>query len=205
MAVILETERLVLRDIVRADLDVLHRIFSDPESMRYYPGVKSFDETTAWFEKLAFRSYADHGFGLWAIVEKASGEIIGDCGITLQPTPRGMEPEIGYHLRREYLGRGYAIEAATACREYGFEKLDLGRIVSIVSPENTPSQRVAARVHQRWETYRTRTSAGQEVDRFLFISERGAEELADAAARIALVEEQARQFRRRSAAIVKPV
>lgn len=205
MTVIVETDRLVLREIVQADLPVLHRIFSDPESMRYYPRVKSFEETAAWFEKLAFRSYAENGFGLWGIVEKASGELAGDCGITLQPTPNGLEPEIGYHLRREYLGRGYAAEAASACRDYGLEKLSFDRIVSIVSPENTPSQRVAARVHQRWKTYRTRTLAGLEVDRFLFISERGAGETADAGARIAMVEEQVRQIRWRSAAVARPV
>lgn len=198
MAVIVETDRLVLREIVPADLRVLHRIFSDPDSMRYYPGVKSFDETAAWFEKLAFRSYAENGFGLWGLVEKASGALVGDCGITMQPTPNGLEPEIGYHLRREYLGQGFAFEAACACRDYGFQTLRFDRIVSIVSPENTPSQRVAARVHQRWEMYRTKTSADLEVDRFLFISERGVGETADAAARIALVEEQVRQIRRGS-------
>lgn len=195
MRTILETERLLLREIGEADLPVLHRIFGDPESMRHYPGVKTFDETAAWFRKLAFDSYAQNGFGLWTIVETASGEVIGDCGITLQPTPRGMEPEIGYHLRPEYLGRGYAFEAASACRDYGFETLGLDRVVSIVSPENTPSQRVAARVHQRWETYRTVTAAGATVERFLFISEKGAAEMADAGARISVVEEQARQIR----------
>ncbi|WP_117191744.1 GNAT family N-acetyltransferase [Rhizobium terrae] len=200
MRKILETERLVLREIGEADLPMLHRIFSDPESMRYYPAVKSFDETAAWFGRLAFRSYAENGFGLWAIVGKAGGEIIGDCGITLQSVPGGIAPEIGYHLRREHLGRGYAAEAASACRDHAFEVLGLDRIVSIVSPENTPSLRVAARVHQRWETYRTRTSAGAEVNRFLFVSERlaTAAKIADAGARIAEIEAQARSLQDQS-------
>jgi len=198
MKLIIETERLVLREIIETDLPLLHRIYSDPESMRYYPGTKSFDETVAWFEMLAFRSYADNGFGLWAIVDKASGDILGDCGITLQAGPQGKEKEIGYHLRREYLGRGYAFEAALACRNYGFEALGFNRVVSIVSPENVPSQRVAAKVHQRWEIYRAVTAAGAEVDRFLFISENGAAEVSDAAARIAAVIEQATALRVRS-------
>jgi RimJ/RimL family protein N-acetyltransferase len=193
MQKILETERLLLREISGVDLSILHRIFSDTESMRYYPGIKSFAETVAWFEKLAFRSYAENGFGLWGIVEKATGELVGDCGITLQPTPRGLEPEIGYHLRREWLGRGYVTEAAAACRDLGLGALGFERIVSVVSPENTPSLRVAARVHQRWETYRTVTSAGAEVDRFLFVSERGmpATDGPDEAARVAMVEAEA--------------
>jgi RimJ/RimL family protein N-acetyltransferase len=201
MREVLETERLTLRQITKADLPILYRIFGDAESMRFYPRAKSFDETEAWFEKLAFRSYEESGFGLWGVVEKATGELIGDCGVTLQPTPKGEEPEIGYHLRRECLGRGYAAEAAAACRDFGLGSLGFGRIVSIVSPENIPSLRVAARIHQRWETYRTVTAAGAEVDRFLFISERDAGEpigpLQNAEIRVAMVEADALLIMRR--------
>ncbi|MCJ9751957.1 GNAT family N-acetyltransferase [Neorhizobium sp. BETTINA12A] len=196
---VLETERLILREIGKSDLPILFRIFGDAESMRFYPRAKSLEETEAWFEKLAFRSYEAHGFGLWGIVEKATGELIGDCGVTLQPTPQGLEPEIGYHLRREWLGRGYAVEAAAACRDFGLGGLGFERIVSIVSPENIPSLRVAAKIHQQWETYRTVTAAGAEVDRFLFISERDALDAGgpDAATRVAMVEAAASILRRR--------
>ncbi len=115
--------------------------------------------------------------------------------------PKGLEPEIGYHLRREWLGRGYAAEAVAACRDFGLGSLGFGRIVSIVSPENVPSLRVAARIHQRWETYRTVTAAGAEVDRFLFISERDAGEpigpLQNAEIRVAMVEADALLIMRR--------
>ncbi|CDZ28321.1 GNAT family N-acetyltransferase [Neorhizobium galegae] len=201
MREILETERLTLREITKADLPILFGIFGDVQSMGFYPRAKSFEETEAWFEKLAFRSYKEQGFGLWGIVERATGELIGDCGLTLQQTPRGLEPEIGYHLRREWLGRGYAAEAAAACRDFGLASLGFERIVSIVSPENVPSLRVAARIHQRWEKYRTVTAAGAEVDRFLFISERDVGEAADhvpsAEARVALVEGDALLLMRR--------
>ncbi|WP_436253836.1 GNAT family N-acetyltransferase [Neorhizobium sp. LjRoot104] len=198
---VLETERLTLREITKADLPILHRILGDAESMRFYPRAKSFEETETWFEKLAFRSYEQNGFGLWGVVEKVTGELVGDCGISLQPTPKGLEPEIGYHLRREWLGRGYAVEAAAACRDLGLGRLGFTRIVSIVSPENIPSLRVAARIHQRWETYRTVTAAGKEVDRFLFISERGVGEptgsVSNAETRAAMVEADALLLTRR--------
>lgn len=201
MREVLKTDRLILREIITADLRVLYRIFGDAESMRFYPRPKSFEETEAWFEKLAFRSYEENGFGLWAVVEKATGELIGDCGITLQPTPKGLEREIGYHLRREWLGRGYAVEAAAACREFALGSFGFARIVSIVSPENLPSLRVAARIHQRWETYRTITAAGVEVDRFLFISERGVGEptgsVSNAETRAAMAEADALLLTRR--------
>lgn len=194
---VLETERLVLREITPGDLPVLQLIFGNAESMRYYPRVKSFEETIAWFEKLAFQSYAENGFGLWGIVEKATGELIGDCGITLQQTPQGIDPEIGYHLRREWLGRGYVTEAASACRDLGLGKFDFRRIVSIVDPENIPSLRVATRIHQRWEAYRAVTAAGKNVDRFLFISENIAKpQNSDFGARMAAVRAEALRLRR---------
>jgi RimJ/RimL family protein N-acetyltransferase len=169
---ILNTDRLALREITPADLPFLHRIFGDAECMRYYPGTKTSDETASWFQRLAFDSYAHHGFGLWAVVDRQNGALLGDCGITLQETPEGPEPEIGYHLWREHWGKGYAIEAATACRDHALFTLGVARIVSIVSPDNIPSQRVAGRVHQRRETFLKAGSAdGGAVERYLYITD----------------------------------
>lgn len=173
MKTIMSTERLSLREIERDDAPALSRIYSDAECMRYYPSAKSPSEIDAWFEKLAFQSYAQNGFGLWAIVDRMSNEVIGDCGITLQETPAGTEPEIGYHLWRGFWGKGYASEAALACRAYALGPLGLQRVVSITSPENIPSQAVARRVHDRLEIYQkwlTRTNSW--VERYLYISER---------------------------------
>lgn len=172
MQAIISTERLSLREIERDDIPALSRIYADSECMRYYPSTKSPAEIEAWFEKLAFQSYAQHGFGLWAMVDRISHEVIGDCGITLQETPAGIEPEIGYHVWRDYWGKGFATEAALACRSYALGPLGLKRVVSITSPENTPSQAVARRVHDRLETYQkwlARTNSW--VERYLYISE----------------------------------
>ncbi|TRA83558.1 N-acetyltransferase [Agrobacterium salinitolerans] len=106
-------------------------------------------------------------------MDTSSEEVIGDCGITLQETPAGPEPEIGYHLRRDFWGNGFATEAAIACRDYAFQSLGLPRVVSITSPENTPSQKVAQRVHDRKEVYRKQLGeSGVFVDRYLYISEK---------------------------------
>lgn len=170
--IILRSERLLLREITVADLPAFERIYGDPLCMRYYPAVKDAAATREFFTRLAFESYAKHGFGLWAVIHSGSGELLGDCGITLQPTPAGLEPEIGYHLWRHYWGMGYATEASGACRDYAFAVLGLSRIVSIVSPENLPSQKVAARVHQRREVFSKQNSTGETVNRFLYISEK---------------------------------
>ncbi|MGU3576769.1 GNAT family N-acetyltransferase [Brucellaceae bacterium C25G] len=168
----IETERLCLRKITPDDLTALHRIYSDSECMQFYPSTKSFEETRAWFQQLAFDSYRRYDFGLWAIAHKQTGDVIGDCGITMQNTPLGREPELGYHLWRDYWKLGIATEAALACRNYAFDKLGLSRIVSITSPENLPSQMVASRVHDRKEIYIKQIArTGQNVERYLYISE----------------------------------
>ncbi len=88
-----------------------------------------------------------NGFGLWAVERTADGAFLGDCGPMLQPVEGELVPEIGYHMVRREWGRGYATEAATACRELVLGELGFGRVVSIVAPENLASRRVAEKVH----------------------------------------------------------
>jgi len=77
------------------------------------------------------------------MVLKSSGELIGDCGLTVQDVEGASEIEIGYHVRRDHWGQGFATEAARACRDYGFAHLGVSRLVSIIRPENLASRRVA--------------------------------------------------------------
>jgi [ribosomal protein S5]-alanine N-acetyltransferase len=142
---ILETQRLILREFVAEDTDALARVLSDPEAMRYYP--MSFDRKAVeeWMARNQRRCATD-GHGLWAMDLKSSGEMIGDCGITLQEVEGESLPEIGYHLRRDMWGRGLASEAAPACRDYGFQQLGLDSMISLIRPENMPSWRVAERI-----------------------------------------------------------
>ncbi|WP_420197166.1 GNAT family N-acetyltransferase [Agrobacterium tumefaciens] len=100
----MRTNRLLLREVEKQDLDALSKIYADHECMKFYPSTKSSSEIRTWFQELSFDSYLKHGFGLWAVVDPSSGQVIGDCGITLQETPEGTEPEIGYHLWRGFLG-----------------------------------------------------------------------------------------------------
>ncbi|MEZ0170873.1 GNAT family N-acetyltransferase [Microvirga sp. TS319] len=172
MREILSTPRLLIREIAPTNLPGLHRIYRDPECMRFYPAPKSCPETRAWFQELAFDSYARNGFGLWAVISRDTGDPIGDCGLTLQRTPAGQEPEVGYHLWRGFWHQGLATEAARACVCYGLDILRMPRVVSITSPENLPSQKVAERVHQRREVFtRISRATGQEVLRYLYVTD----------------------------------
>ena len=112
--------------------------------MRYYP--TSYDRTAVeqWIARNR-RRYKDDGVGLWAMVLKSSRDLIGDCGIIRQEVEQESLYEIGYHLRRDHWGQGYATEAATACRDWGFARLKCERMISLIRPENIPSQRVAER------------------------------------------------------------
>jgi RimJ/RimL family protein N-acetyltransferase len=89
-----------------------------------------------------------HGFTLWALVEKDSGELIGDCG--LQPLERvGPEIELGYRLGSAHWGKGYATEAARAARDLGFQRFGLERIYVDIDPENEASLNVARKIGAR--------------------------------------------------------
>jgi len=139
---ILETSRLILRQFRRDDVDALALVISDPETMHYYPAPFDRAGVEQWIER-NMRRYAECGFGLWAMVLRSSGELIGDCGLTVQNVDGVDEIEIGYHVRRDLWGRGLATEAARACRDFGFVRLPVKRLVSLIRPENLPSRRVA--------------------------------------------------------------
>jgi ribosomal-protein-alanine N-acetyltransferase len=139
---ILETSRLILREYLPDDVDALSRVLSDPETMRFYPAPYDRAGVEDWIAR-SLRRYVEQGHGLWAMVLKASGEMIGDCGLTVQNVDGADEIEIGYHVRRDLWGQGLATEAARACRDLGFARLPVDRLISLIRPENLPSRRVA--------------------------------------------------------------
>lgn len=141
----LETERLVLRELTDADLGALHAVLGDPVAMTAYEGAFSEDESRAWLRRQQER-YRSDGFGLWAIADRASGEVLGDCGITRQRIEDDEVLEVGYHLRRAAWGRGYATEAARASMEWAFATLEAPEVWAKVRDTNIPSMNVAIRL-----------------------------------------------------------
>jgi ribosomal-protein-alanine N-acetyltransferase len=145
---VLETWRLRLREMTLDDLDDLHLIFFDSVAMQHYPKPFDREMTTGWIE-WNLKNYAEHGFGLWAVIQKADERLIGDCGLTIQWVDDVGELEIGSHILRSLWGRGLAAEAAeaaVACRDYAFHQLNRNRVISWMSPENLDSCRVAEKV-----------------------------------------------------------
>ena len=138
----LTTSRLLLREMTDADFDALYQVLASRDIMRHYP--YTFDEARVrnWIARNQER-YRVFGFGLWAVCLLDSGEMIGDCGLTMQLIHGQIKPEIGYHIRRDQQGKGYATEAAKAVRDWAFTALPLGEIDSYMKWDNEPSARTA--------------------------------------------------------------
>jgi RimJ/RimL family protein N-acetyltransferase len=149
---VLETARLALRELTLDDADGLLEIFGDAQAMWAYPSTKDLAETKSWIQR-SIDSYAANGWGLWGVIRREDGRFLGDCGMLLQPVDGEQVPEIGYHILRSEWGRGYATEAALACRDWFFANTPYDRLVSIVWPPNTASRRVAGRVHARMRLF----------------------------------------------------
>jgi RimJ/RimL family protein N-acetyltransferase len=147
---VLSTSRLRLREYVPADVDERAAMFADKRVMRYYPRIKSRDETVGWIE-WNLSSYKQHGFGLWVVELKSTGEFLGECGLVVQEVDGSREIELGYSIKRSHWGKGFAPEVAIAVRDHGFEVLGFRRLVSIIHPDNARSQAVARKVGMRHE------------------------------------------------------
>ncbi|MCJ8345534.1 GNAT family N-acetyltransferase [bacterium] len=145
---IIHTNRLKIRELTLEDLDSLHQILSDPETMKFYP--KPYDkEQVKWWIDRAMSGYKDHSYGLWALVLKETDCFIGQCGISSQDIDGIVVPEIGYHLNKQYWRQGFAFEAAQACLEYGFKSLNLPKIYIHTWVKNIPSYQLAEKLKMK--------------------------------------------------------
>lgn len=139
---ILETERLCLREMTENDFEALNKVLADSDIMQHYPYV--FDEARVrnWIQRNMDR-YRIFGFGLWAVCLKKTGEMIGDCGLTMQLINGQIKPEIGYHIRADQQRKGYAKEAAIAVRDWVFINTPFNVIYSYMKYNNAPSYKTA--------------------------------------------------------------
>lgn len=152
------TDRLRLRPFAKdfSDLAALHEIQADPDHMRYYPHPFSEEETRAWIERwLAHQE--EHGFSLWAIEDRETGEFLGNCGPVIQEVDAEQHVELGWSVTPRRARQGIASEAATAWRDQCFGPMRLEYVISLVRPENVPSRGVAERIGM---TPRRETSFG---------------------------------------------
>ena len=139
---ICETARLTLREFVPADAAFLLRLLNDPTFIANIndKGIRTVDAAREYLEVTLIPSYALHGFGLWAVVRRDTGDAIGMCGLIKREWLADVD--LGYALLAEATGLGYAREAARATLEVATTRLGLTRLVAIVSADNTRSIRL---------------------------------------------------------------
>ena len=139
---ILETERLILREMKQSDFQDLAEILQNPKVMYAYEHDFSDDDVQRWIDRQTNR-YEKYGFGLWAAVLKETNDMIGQAGLTMQPYKNTEVLEIGYLLKEKFWHCGYAKEAARACKKYAFEHLKKDKVYSVIKADNFSSAKVA--------------------------------------------------------------
>ena len=142
--IILETERLLLSEMTLDDLPATQEIVCDEQTMYAWNGAWSEEENLAGLEK-QLRGYQEDGFGRWAVILKETGTFVGMCGLQWCKTDRDTVLEIGYLFNRAHWHKGYAAEAAIACKHYAFDALGFDEVFSLVRDMNIPSMNVAIR------------------------------------------------------------
>lgn len=139
---VIETERLFMREMNIDDYDALYAVLADSDIMQHYPYTFDEKRIRGWIDRNMER-YKIFGFGLWALCLKETGELIGDCGLTMQNIGGVIKPEIGYHIRHDMQQKGYAKEAATAVRDWTFENTPFVQIFSYMKYTNEASAKSA--------------------------------------------------------------
>ena len=138
---IIEGDRFYLREYQEKDYQDLSMIYQDPINMKYF-GAPYDDKMMRRLIDWTMNNYKKYGFGFWAIIDKVSGEFIGDCGLSMQNIDGEWLPEIGYHIKLKYHNLGYASKAAQLVKEYVFKNYCYSALYGYTTEDNVPSIKV---------------------------------------------------------------
>ena len=155
----IETPRLLIRSLLPADVPSLVALWMDPEVTRHMGGPRDPAKVRDALES-ELKADAPDPFDLHPVIEKASGRIVGDCGLLRKEVDGRSEVEVVYVFAAEAWGRGYATEAASAVRDAAVHRLGIRRLIALIDPENTASARVAEKIEMRRERSTVRPGGG---------------------------------------------
>jgi len=145
MNVIIQTDRLLLRTFTIDDAQLIYELNNDADVTRYtYDPMNELEQARQVLERIILPQYALYNHGRWAVHTKEQLDFIGWCGLKYRPERH--EVDLGYRYKKSAWGKGYATEAAYACLQYGFEKLNIGKITGRAVPENIGSWRVLEKI-----------------------------------------------------------
>ena len=166
---VLETERLILRELVPDDAPFMLELLNDPAYILNIAdrGVRDVEGARRYLEERWRASYAEHGFGLWVVVHRETGASTGLCGLVRRD---GLDDvDIGYAFLPAFRGRGFALESALGVKAHARDVVGLTRLVAIVTPGNARSIQVLERLGMRFE--RTLRLPGDASDVALYATE----------------------------------
>ena len=150
--VVLNTTRLLLRHLEPDDLDPLYALYRDPDIRKYYPdGTRTYEETKEELEWFLHGHPRRPELGLWATVERKTGELLGRCGLLPWHIQGADEVELAFMIKKERWREGFATEAAHGIIKHAHEVLGLRRLVCLVMPGNAASTGVAEKVGMAFE------------------------------------------------------
>lgn len=147
---ILETERLIVRELDLKDMDDLFELYSCDGMTDYMEGLYPYEEEYEYQKAYIENMYRFFGYGMWLVFEKESGKLVGRAGVEHREEPEG-ELELGYAIGTPFWGRGYATEVCRAILDYTREELGFEEIYSLVEPENKNSIHVLEKLGFLWE------------------------------------------------------
>src|SRR5690606_29831698 len=145
--IVLETSRLILRDWQHSDLEPFCHLNADEEVMNFFPKALTTEQTMT-LHQVIVTEFKEYGFGLYAVEVKETNEFIGFIGFHRATFDADFTPcvEIGWRLKKEAWGKGYATEGAKACLQYGFSNLGFNEVYSFTADINTPSKNVMKKI-----------------------------------------------------------
>lgn len=145
MKQILEASRLILREMESSDLDFIAEMLGNAEVMRYWPKCYSREEAEEWLLRQLER-YLKDGYGYWLVLKKETKQPVGQVGLLSMKIDGREEIGLGYIIHHPFWKKGFATEAASACIQYAFQKLNKSRVIALIRPENESSQKVAQKL-----------------------------------------------------------
>lgn len=142
MQLITETPRLKLVEVTDRDIEPIFLLTGNEKVMKYFPKVLTYEDTLQMVQKI-LHQYSEYGYCFWKVLRKSEGQFVGIAGLLHQEIDNKPETEISYRMLPEHWNKGYATEAAKACKQYAETILGKKRLISLIHPQNDASIRVA--------------------------------------------------------------
>ncbi len=154
----MKTDRLLLRRFEQSDAAFIHRLMNEPAWIRYIGdrNITSLESAADYIDQKLVESYRVHGYGLYAIVTKGAGQTIGMCGLVNRPTLEDVD--LGFALLEQFVGNGYALEAALAVLDHAKNEIGIKRVVAITNVDNDRSIKLLERLEMKFESLVQTTS-----------------------------------------------